>query len=58
MVKYLLSLDKLKQNQESNYYLLKADFLWKVTLKVSLKMPNSGIILKTFTHVSGLIGCM
>ena len=34
MVKYLLSLDKLKQNQESNYYLLKADFLWKVALKI------------------------
>ena len=24
-----------------------ADFLWKV----SVKIPNSGIILKTFTHV-------
>ena len=29
-----------------------ADFLWKV----SLKILNSGIILKTFTHVSLAIG--
>ena len=30
-----------------------ADFLWKV----SLKILNSGIILKTFTHVSINISC-
>ena len=28
-----------------------ADFLWKVLWKVSLKILNSGSILKTFTHV-------
>ena len=43
-------LDRLMVNQRSYYDLPKsafeADFLWKV----SLKILNSGIILKTFTH--------
>ena len=43
--------NKLNLNQKSYYYLriqdFEADFPWKV----SLKILNSGIILKTFTHV-------
>ena len=50
-----IPLDKLKPNQKSYYYLqiqhFEADFLWKV----SLKILNSGIIPKTFTHVLGFI---
>ena len=46
-----LCLDQLKTNQRSQQNLPKsafeADFLWKV----SLKILNSGLILKTFTHV-------
>ena len=46
-----MSLDRLEINQRSYYGLLnsvfEADFLWIV----SLKILNSGIILKTFTHV-------
>ena len=47
-----LSFDKLKINQKTIICCLiqdlEADFLWKV----SLKILNSGIILKTFTHAS------
>ena len=46
-----LSLDRLNINQRTYFCLpiqhFKADFLWKV----SLKILNLGIILKTFTHV-------
>ena len=46
-----MCLDNLKTNQRSYYNLLnsafEADFLWKV----SLKILNSGLILKTFTNV-------
>ena len=45
-----MRLDNLKTNQGSYYNLLnsafEADFLWKVGLKIL----NSGLILKTFTH--------
>ena len=45
-----ISLDKNKLNQKSiicRIQYFEADFL----LKVSLKILNSGIIMKTFTHV-------
>ena len=45
-----LPLDKLKLNQKSYYYLHNSAF-WKV----SHKILNSGIFLKTFTHGSGKI---
>ena len=49
-----LSLGKLQINQRSYYNFLiqyfEADFLWKV----SPKILSSGIILKTFTHVTQL----
>ena len=52
-----LSLDRLNINRKTYYNLLyqhlEADFLWKV----SLKILNSGIILKTFTH-EDLIFCL
>ena len=53
---FQVSLDRLTINQRTYYNLLKgiqdfeADFLWKV----SLKILNSGITLKTFTHDSVL----
>ena len=52
-----LSSDKLKINNEAIITCVcliqsfEADFLWKV----SLKMLNSGIILKTFTHVGQVV---
>ena len=46
-----MSIDGLKISQRSYYDLpiqhFEADFLWKIGLKIL----NSGIILKTFTHV-------
>ena len=41
-----LSIDKLIINQRSLIQGFDVDFLWKVGLKIL----NSGIILKTFTH--------
>ena len=52
MFKWLNVLDNLKINQRSYYNLPKLAFEADFLLKVSLIILNSGLILKTLTHVS------
>ena len=46
--KWSIAFKQTNYSSESLFQHFKADFLWKV----SLKILNSGIILKTFTHLA------
>ena len=48
-----LSLDKQKLKQKSYHYKQNSAFLGRLLWKVSLKILNSGIILKSFTRADG-----